>query len=292
MNIKEILQGIKSWITGDYARKNEIPDVTHFITRTVNDLANYYLKSETYSKAEVQALIGAINQFHYEVYDVLPARGESNVLYLIGPTGSGADKYEEYVYADGAFVKIGDTSINLSGYVTTQALNTALAGYTNTADLTSLLATKQTAPFIASYGNTTYAQILAAKQAGKEILCSYGTFPADYVLTHGDWLVTLFPLHFFEEQDDEENIHIAQFYLQVEATEDTETGGGTGLLSITLQCTPSGWQTFTTFRADPVLATRGEIDSLFDGGSGSGSSESGSPSSDGGDNESVEPLSE
>ena len=39
-----------------------------------------------------------------------------NVLYLIGPTGTGADKYEEYVYdaKQEPWVKIGDTSIDLS----------------------------------------------------------------------------------------------------------------------------------------------------------------------------------
>lgn len=120
-----------------------IPDVSQFITKSVSDLTNYYLKSETYTKDEVAALIGAIQQFHYEIVATLPATGEGNVLYLVGPTGSGSDRYEEYVYANNQFTKIGDTSIDLSGYVTTTALNTALAAYTTSADLTTLLAGKQ-----------------------------------------------------------------------------------------------------------------------------------------------------
>lgn len=98
-----------------------IPDVSSFITASVDNLINYYLKSETYTKAEVAALIGAIQQFHYEIYAstsevTTPA---DNVLYLIGPASiSGSDKYEEYVYANNTFVKIGDTSIDLSGYAT------------------------------------------------------------------------------------------------------------------------------------------------------------------------------
>lgn len=126
-----------------------------YITKSVNDLVNYYLKSETYTKQEVQGLIAAIQQFHYEIYastsDVTSPQG--NVLYLIGPTGTGDDKYEEYVYANSQFVKIGDTTIDLSGYYTsqqtdtaiTQALNTALADYTTTAALTLLLEGKQDA---------------------------------------------------------------------------------------------------------------------------------------------------
>ena len=75
---------------------------------------------DAYTKTEVDNLIGAIDQFHYEIYpslsDITTPAG--NVLYLIGPTGSGSDKYEEYVYANGTFTKIGDTTIDLSAYLT------------------------------------------------------------------------------------------------------------------------------------------------------------------------------
>lgn len=126
------------------------PDLSQFITKSVNDLVNYYLKSDTYTKAEVQALIGAIQQFHYEVYPTLAdvASPASNVLYLIGPTGTGTDKYKEYVYdstKQEPWILIGDTSIDLSGYVTTQALSAALADYTTTTNLTTLLAAKEDA---------------------------------------------------------------------------------------------------------------------------------------------------
>lgn len=126
----------------NYSEIGNTPDLSGFITKNVNDLANYYLKSETYTKTEVANLIAAINQFHYEIYTTLPASGESNVLYLIGPTGTGNDRYEEYVYSNDVFVRIGDTSIDLSGYVTTSALNTALANYTPTDSLTALLSGK------------------------------------------------------------------------------------------------------------------------------------------------------
>ena len=93
-------------------------------TSLISNLASYDSFTYYYKKTEVDSLIGAINQFKYEIYPTLgditsPA---SNVLYLIGHTGSGADRYEEYVYANSTSTKIGDTSIDLSGYVTTQAL--------------------------------------------------------------------------------------------------------------------------------------------------------------------------
>lgn len=97
-----------------------IPDVSSFITKAVDDLTNYYTTSQTYTQSEVNQLIGAINQFKYEIAASTSAvtSPASNVLYLIGPTGSGSDKYEEYVYTNSTWTKIGDTSVDLSGYVT------------------------------------------------------------------------------------------------------------------------------------------------------------------------------
>lgn len=107
--------------------------IQDFITRSVNDLVNYYTKSETYTQAEVNTLIGSIESIHFEfaasTSDVQDP--QSNVIYLIGPSGTGADQYEEYVYANNQWKKIGDTSIDLSGYATTtdlqNAINTAMA---------------------------------------------------------------------------------------------------------------------------------------------------------------------
>lgn len=150
-----------------------IPDVSQFITRNVNNLVNYYLKSETYTKAEVQGLIAAINQFHYEIYPSTSSvtNPQGNVLYLIGPTGTGADKYEEYVYANNTWVKIGDTSIDLSGYVTTQALNAALASYSTTSQMNNAIA--------AALANYTTTANLNTLLAGKQDVLTFDNVPTD-----------------------------------------------------------------------------------------------------------------
>ena len=146
---KSDVDAIKEKIPSSASSSNKMAtqaDIADFITRTVSDLVNYYTKSETYTKQEVANLIGAIHQFHYEIYATIPATGDGSVLYLIGPTGTGSDKYEEYVWANNDFVKIGDTSIDLSGYSTTEqmnaAINAALANYTTTEALEELLAQK------------------------------------------------------------------------------------------------------------------------------------------------------
>ena len=108
-----------------------------YSTLTVNGTS-----ADLYTKAQVDSLIGSIEQFHYEIYASTSAvtNPQGNVLYLIGPIGSGLDKYEEYVYANNSWTKIGDTSIDLSDYVTETALETELAGYVTTVALTTALA--------------------------------------------------------------------------------------------------------------------------------------------------------
>lgn len=134
----------KSDFSGNYNDLTNKPDLSQFITKSVNDLTNYYLKSETYTKNEVNSLIGAIQQFHYEIVQELPQTGATNILYLVPKSDTEiSNVYDEYVYANNNWEKIGDTQIDLSNYVTTSDLNTALADYTTTTDLTTLLSGKQ-----------------------------------------------------------------------------------------------------------------------------------------------------
>lgn len=142
-NAVEVLKNGNVYITGigNYDGTNPLNDnslqslVSTFITKSVNDLVNYF------TKTEVTNLINSISQFHYEVYHNihLIQNPQSNVLYLVGPKlipGEPlSDKYEEYVYSNNDLIKIGDTSIDLSGYVTTDALNAALANYTPSASM-------------------------------------------------------------------------------------------------------------------------------------------------------------
>ena len=120
-------------LTNYYTKAEVNALIADFVTASTNSLINYYLKSETYTQSEVNSLISAIETTHFEVYASLSdiANPQSNVLYLVGPIGNGSDKYEIYIYSNNQFVKIDDTSIDLSGYATTtdlqNAINTAMA---------------------------------------------------------------------------------------------------------------------------------------------------------------------
>lgn len=86
-----------------------------FITKAVSDLTNYYTKTETYTKTEVNSLVQNFQWF--EIVATLPTTDiKTNVIYLKWPSGSGTDQYEEYVYSNNAWVKVWDTSVDLTNY--------------------------------------------------------------------------------------------------------------------------------------------------------------------------------
>lgn len=72
--------------------------------------------------AAIQTAIGGITGISYEIVQALPQTGEPGVIYLVSNSGSGTNVYDEYIYTNGAFEKIGSTDVDLSGYVQTSDL--------------------------------------------------------------------------------------------------------------------------------------------------------------------------
>ena len=92
---------------------------TGFITNTVNNLTNYYLKSETYTKSEVNKLISGLSTLKILKVDELPETGEENVIYLVpnNPTTRAVvNNCTEYIWQDGNYEVIGSTQVDLSNY--------------------------------------------------------------------------------------------------------------------------------------------------------------------------------
>lgn len=89
--------------------------------------------SDYYTKSQVDSLISDFGGF--EVVTVLPTQDiKTNIIYLLGPIGSGADQYEEWIYSSNNWVKIGETSVDLSNYYNKTEVDTALSGKQNTID--------------------------------------------------------------------------------------------------------------------------------------------------------------
>lgn len=107
---------------------NQLTNGAGFITKSVNNLTNYYLKTETYKKSEIDSMVSAISTMSVQVVESLPATGNATTIYLVPKQASQtSNAYDEYLYVNNAWEKIGDTTIDLSGYVTDSELTTALS---------------------------------------------------------------------------------------------------------------------------------------------------------------------
>lgn len=67
-------------------------------------------------KTAVDNAIGSITGIEFRIVETLPATGENGVIYLIAHAHGTGDGYDEYIWVDGGFEKIGNTDIDLSGY--------------------------------------------------------------------------------------------------------------------------------------------------------------------------------
>lgn len=135
--------------------------IKYFITRSVDDLINYYTKSNTYNKTEINDLLAGIVQFQYEVVGELPEASAQtmNKIYLVPSPNPELKnvkdeyitirKYDEFGHIVYDWEQIGTTTVDLSGYYTsaqtdaaiTAALNEALASYSTTAEMQEAIST-------------------------------------------------------------------------------------------------------------------------------------------------------
>lgn len=121
----------------DYAKKTEIPvnvsalaNDSNFITNAVDNLINYYTKTETYTQAEVNKLIGNLSgKLSAKIVTELPtetAEISTSTMYLI----EDADKqgtYSQYMYIDNAWASLGKTTVDLTNYYDKTEVDTKLA---------------------------------------------------------------------------------------------------------------------------------------------------------------------
>lgn len=70
----------------------------------------------------ISSAIAGIQGISYSIVATLPATGEAGVIYLISNSGSNSNVYDEYIYVNNGFEKIGTTDIDLTGFVQTTDL--------------------------------------------------------------------------------------------------------------------------------------------------------------------------
>ena len=127
---KSTLDGISSSDITNWNNKADASDIptktsdltndSGFIINTANNLVNYYKKTETFTKQEVNDLISAISTLTLEVVQTLPTQDISTTtIYLVPKTTSQTnDAYDEYIYVSNTWEHIGSTEVDLTNYYT------------------------------------------------------------------------------------------------------------------------------------------------------------------------------
>ena len=113
---------------------SELTNDSGYITVNVDNLVNYYLKTETYSQAEVDEIIGKLNRLTTEIVTALPTENISTTTIYLIKVGE-TNNYTQHMYIGDAWADLGSTTIDLSGYVSKQQLTTTLADYVKSTDL-------------------------------------------------------------------------------------------------------------------------------------------------------------
>lgn len=109
-----------------YVQQSQLPtklsafeNDSDFIDTTVDNLVNYYTKTNTYSKTEVNNLINTIPTMSIKIVDSLPETGSSKNIYLVSATATENNNYyNEFLWTGSAYEMIGSTKVNLDGYLT------------------------------------------------------------------------------------------------------------------------------------------------------------------------------
>lgn len=102
---------------------SELENNAGYITKIVDDLMNYYNKSETYTRIEVNQMINAIDTLKFEIVVALPTENISETtIYLVEKHGSVNDAYDEFIYISNTWEKIGSTDVDLTNYYTKEQI--------------------------------------------------------------------------------------------------------------------------------------------------------------------------
>ena len=93
------------------------------------------IATTAFVKSAVDTAIAGVTQFDFEVVTSLPTTGVKGKIYLVAHSHGTGDAYDEYIWTGSAFEKIGNTDIDLSGYM----LKTDMVAIT-TAEIDTLFA--------------------------------------------------------------------------------------------------------------------------------------------------------
>lgn len=113
----------------------------------------------TATKQYIDNAIGGITEFDTSVVNELPQNGVKGIIYFVPHNHGTGDTYDEYIWVSNAFEKIGNTDINLSGYIpVVTGANNKVPKFNSDGKLTSTgYELNKTVPSNAVFTDTTYS---------------------------------------------------------------------------------------------------------------------------------------
>lgn len=110
---------------------SELQNDAGYVTKNVSDLISYY------DKAAVDAMVSTIPKFSILVVDELPTENISpTTVYLLRVQGN--DHFEEYIYVNDEWDKLGDGNIDFSDFATYTYVDEELAEKVNISDISAV----------------------------------------------------------------------------------------------------------------------------------------------------------
>lgn len=121
--------------TGAQANKIETVKVngtalTPDSSKAVNVDLSAYAKSADVTK-EIASAVSGVTQIDYSVVESLPSTGKKGIIYLVANSGTGTNIYDEYIYINSKFEKLGSRELDLSSYAKKTDIPTKVSSLTN-----------------------------------------------------------------------------------------------------------------------------------------------------------------
>ena len=99
-------------------------------SKAVNVDLSAYAKSADVTK-EIASAVSGVTQIDYSVVESLPSTGKKGIIYLVANSGTGTNIYDEYIYINSKFEKLGSRELDLSSYAKKTDIPTKVSSLTN-----------------------------------------------------------------------------------------------------------------------------------------------------------------
>ena len=80
---------------------------------------------------EIASAVSGVTQIDYSVVESLPSTGKKGIIYLVANSDSGNNIYDEYIYINSKFEKLGSREMDLSSYAKKTDIPTKVSSLTN-----------------------------------------------------------------------------------------------------------------------------------------------------------------